>query len=86
MKSKNVTTLFVCGVTSEICVHTTIREANDRGFHCIMLEDCCASYNEEFHRVAVQMVSSQGGIFGSVTNSIAVIDALQGLAASEPEE
>ncbi len=80
LRARGITTLLVCGVTTEVCVHTTIREANDRGFFCVMLEDCCASYREEFHKVAVQMISAQGGIFGSVTDSSAVVQALQQLS------
>lgn len=76
LRAQNIRNLLVTGVTTEVCVHTTIREANDRGFHCIAISDCCASYNDEFHRVALQMISAQGGIFGSVTKSATVVAAL----------
>ena len=76
LSAGRITTLLVCGVTTEVCVHTTVREANDRGYHCIVVSDACASYFDEFHRVALQMVSAQHGIFGSVTNSDNVVKAL----------
>ena len=67
---------MVTGVTTEVCVHTTIREANDRGYDCLLVSDCCGSYFPEFHRVALEMVAAQGGIFGWVAESTDVIDAL----------
>eukprot|EP00529_Nitzschia_sp_RCC80_P001438 CAMPEP_0113512564 /NCGR_PEP_ID=MMETSP0014_2-20120614/39404_1 /TAXON_ID=2857 /ORGANISM="Nitzschia sp." /LENGTH=237 /DNA_ID=CAMNT_0000408925 /DNA_START=226 /DNA_END=935 /DNA_ORIENTATION=- /assembly_acc=CAM_ASM_000159 len=69
LKSQGIETLLVCGVTTEVCVHTTIREANDRGYYCIMLEDCCGSFFDDFHGTAVRMITAQGGIFGSVSDS-----------------
>jgi biuret amidohydrolase len=76
LKNRGIDTLFVCGVTTEVCVNTTVREANDRGFRCIVLSDCCASYFPEFHRVGLEMIKAQGGIFGSVSASVAVMTAL----------
>ena len=66
----------MCGVTTEVCVHTTVREANDRGFRCIVPGDCCASYFPEFHRMGLRMIKAQGGIFGWVTDSARVLSAL----------
>ena len=78
LKNRSIDTLLVCGVTTEVCVNTTVREANDRGFRCIVLADCCASYFPEFHDVGLKMIKAQGGIFGSVSTSVPVIAALSG--------
>lgn len=77
LRAKGITTLLVCGVTTEVCVHTTIREANDRGFFCICVSDCCASYFDDFHDMALKMISAQGGIFGYVCDSMTLIESFQ---------
>ena len=77
LTSRGIETIFVCGVTTEVCVHTTIREGNDRGYHCVALSDACASYRDEFHDVGLNMIVAQGGIFGSVTSTEKFIDALK---------
>ncbi|NMN97648.1 cysteine hydrolase family protein [Antrihabitans stalactiti] len=71
-----ITQLLVTGVTTEVCVHTTVREANDRGYECLVVSDCVGSYFPEFQRVGLDMISAQGGIFGWVAPSSAVIDCL----------
>jgi biuret amidohydrolase len=76
LKNRGIETLLVCGVTTEVCVNTTVREANDRGFRCIVLADCCASYFPEFHDMGLKMIKAQGGIFGFVSASAPVIAAL----------
>jgi nicotinamidase-related amidase len=76
LRNAGVTSLIVTGVTTEVCVHTTVREANDRGFECLVLEDCVGSYFPEFHRVALEMICAQGGIFGWVAGSGELLDAL----------
>ena len=63
-------------MTTEVCVHTTIREANDRGYRCVALADACASYFPEFHRVGLEMIKAQGGIFGWVSDAGAFAEAL----------
>jgi len=68
-------------VTTEVCVHTTVREANDRGYSCLVVSDCVGSYFPEFHRVGLEMVAAQGGIFGWVADSAAVVPALTALPA-----
>jgi biuret amidohydrolase len=78
LKNRGIDTLLVGGVTTEVCVNTTVREANDRGFRCIVISDCCASYFPEFHDMGLKMIKAQGGIFGSVTASAPVIAALAG--------
>ena len=75
--NRGIETLVVCGVTTEVCVHTTVREANDRGYRCLVPGDCCASYFPEFHEVGLRMIKAQGGIFGWVTDSKKVLAALQ---------
>jgi nicotinamidase-related amidase len=77
LRNRGITQLVVTGVTTEVCVNTTVREANDRGFDCLVAADCCASYFPEFHAVSLRMVAAQGGIFGWVADSGAVLAALQ---------
>jgi len=79
LRNRGIDTLFVCGVTTEVCVNTTVREANDRGFRCIVLSDCCASYFPEFHEMGLAMIKAQGGIFGSVAGSKPLLNSLAGV-------
>jgi biuret amidohydrolase len=68
--------LVITGVTTEICVQSTVREANDRGYDCLVPADCTASYFPEFHAAALKMISAQGGILGWVSHSDHLISAL----------
>jgi nicotinamidase-related amidase len=76
LANRGIETLIVCGVTTEVCVHTTVREANDRGYRCIVPSDCCGSYFPEFHELGLRMIKAQGGIFGWVSDSTRVLAAL----------
>ncbi len=76
LQNRGIESLIVCGVTTEVCVHTTVREANDRGYRCIVPGDCCGSYFPEFHEVGLRMIKAQGGIFGWVTDSKRLLAAL----------
>ena len=76
LRNRGISQLLVCGVTTEVCVNTTVREANDRGFDCVVLEDCTASYFPEFQRGGLAMIKAQGGIFGWVAPSGALLDCL----------
>ena len=76
LQNQGIKTLIVCGVTTEVCVHTTVREANDRGYECLVLEDCVGSYFPEFQRVGIEMIKAQGGIFGWISDSSSVISAI----------
>jgi biuret amidohydrolase len=76
LQNRGIESLIVCGVTTEVCVHTTVREANDRGFKCLVPGDCCGSYFPEFHEVGLRMIKAQGGIFGWVSDSTRVLKAL----------
>jgi len=71
-----ITNLVVTGVTTEVCVHTTVREANDRGYECLVLSDCVGSYFPEFQQAGLAMIAAQGGIFGWVAPSAAYLDVL----------
>ncbi|MGW6121529.1 cysteine hydrolase family protein [Nocardia sp. NPDC055165] len=76
LQQHSITTLLVAGVTTEVCVHTTVREANDRGYECLVVADCVGSYFPEFQRVGLAMIAAQGAIFGWVAGSADVIAAL----------
>ena len=76
LRMRGIRRLIVCGVTTEVCVNTSVREANDRGYDALVLSDCVASYFPEFQRVALEMIQAQGGIFGWVSDSERFLAAL----------
>jgi biuret amidohydrolase len=78
LQNRGIQQLVVTGVTTEVCVNTTVREANDRGYDCLVVADCCGSYFAEFHEMGLRMIAAQGGIFGWVAPSTTVIQAIVG--------
>jgi nicotinamidase-related amidase len=84
LADRGIESLVVTGVTTEVCVHTTVREANDRGYECLVLADCVGSYFPEFQRVGLEMIAAQGGIFGWVTTSTEFLAALHTVLERQP--
>lgn len=76
LRNRGITNLVICGVTTAVCVHSTLREASDRGFDTLVLEDCCAENDPELHRAAINIVKLEGGIFGTVSTSKALLAVL----------
>lgn len=79
LRNRKIENIVLAGVTTDVCVHTTMRDANDIGFECLILEDCTAATDLEDHRAAIKMVTMQGGVFGAVGNSRDLIDALRSM-------
>ena len=76
LQNRSITQLVVTGVTTEVCVNTTVREANDRGYECLVPSDCVGSYFPEFQEMGLKMIKAQGGIFGWVSDSASLLAAL----------
>ena len=79
LHTRGIRNLILTGITTDVCVHTTMREANDRGFECVMLEDCTGATDLGNHQAALKMIQMQGGVFGAVSSSTQVLEALQSL-------
>lgn len=77
LMNRGIKQLIVTGVTTEVCVNTTVREANDRGYDCLVPSDCVGSYFPEFQEMGLKMIKAQGGIFGWVSHSDKILSALQ---------
>jgi nicotinamidase-related amidase len=76
LRQKGIQNIALTGITTDVCVHTTMREANDRGYECVLLEDCCAATDRSNHEAAVKMVKMQNGVFGAVSNSQSFIEGI----------
>jgi len=76
LRTRGVCNIVFAGVTTDVCVHTTMRNANDMGYECLLLEDCCAATDPKNHDAAISMIKKQGGVFGSVSTSAKLIEAV----------
>jgi nicotinamidase-related amidase len=76
LHTRGIRNLMLTGITTDVCVHTTMREANDRGFECVLVEDCCGATDHGNHLAALSMVKMQGGVFGAVSDSAALLAVL----------
>ena len=79
LHKRGIRNIIFTGITTDVCVHTTMRDANDRGYECVLLSDCTGATDRGNHEAALKMIQMQGGVFGAVSDSLAVIDVLRAM-------
>jgi nicotinamidase-related amidase len=77
LRQRGIRNIVLTGITTDVCVHTTMREANDRGYECVILGDCCAATDAGNHQAALKMVTMQNGVFGAVSTSTALLEVIR---------
>jgi nicotinamidase-related amidase len=77
LRQRGIRNIVLTGITTDVCVHTTMREANDRGYECVILGDCCAATDMGNHQAALKMVTMQNGVFGAISTSAALLEVIR---------
>jgi nicotinamidase-related amidase len=84
LRERGIANLVLTGITTDVCVHSTMREASDRGFECLLLADCCGATDRQNHLAAIRMLTFEGGVFGAVSDSRSLLEALRTIAPPAP--